>query len=74
MWGFFPGVWKFNDDSDRRWCHEQDPSRGINKPQMSSESADDQHNILELQKFIEDLSQIPEKTPVVSEIEGMGTR
>ena len=36
-----------------------------------SDDASDQDYTLELQKFIEDLSQIPEKTPVVSELEGM---
>ena len=34
-------------------------------------NASDQDYTLELQKFIEDLSQIPERTPVVSELEGM---
>lgn len=36
-----------------------------------SDDASDQDCRLELQKFIEDLSQIQDKTPVVAELEGM---
>ena len=52
-----------------------DPYRHASRRQMSlptvGDDASDQDYTLELQKFIEDLSQIPEKTPVVSELEGM---
>ena len=49
---------------------ESVPSRA-SRYQMSLLDASDQDYTLELQKFIEDLSQIPERTPVVSELEGM---
>lgn len=38
---------------------------------LPSATGSDQNYTFELQKFIEDLSQIPEKAPVVSELEGM---
>jgi hypothetical protein len=80
---FFPGVRKFNDDSDSRCRHDlsytvmiYSHDSTINKPQMSLPiaSADGQDYTLELHKFIEDLSQMPDKTLIASELEGTGTR
>ena len=76
---FVPGVRKFNDDSDSRWCrHDRtlplssgSSSRVTASMSLPTDDASDQDYTLELRKFIEDLSQIPDKTPVVSELEGM---